>query len=285
VSASATSVASPQPRDLIVIRPSGGAVVPRIRDAWRHRELFYFLVWRDVKVRYAQTLLGGLWTVFQPLAMMLVYTYAFTRLARLDTGSIPYPLFALSGLVLWTFVSRAVVQGSSSLVNDIPLVTRTYAPRLVIPLSAVVSMFVDFLISLALFLVFAAAYGRVPGWRVVAVPPILAATFVLALGVSLFLSALNVKYRDVGQALPFLVQLWFFLSPVAYSLHTPGLSWETIVQAANPMVGLIEAMRWALLGTAAPHGLLIVAVALACLSFLGGLLYFGRADRSLADDV
>jgi lipopolysaccharide transport system permease protein len=217
--------------------------------------------------------------------MMGVYTYAFTRLAKFGTGDIPYPLFALSGLVLWTFVSRGVMQGSESLVSGFQLVTKTSAPRLLIPLSAVVSMLVDWVISLLLFLLFAAIYGRFPNWRAVAVLPLLLVTLLLVYGLSLLLSSLYVKYRDVGQALPFVVQLWFFLSPVAYSLHTPGLSVATIVQAANPLVGLIEGVRWALLGTAAPHGLLVVAIVEALACFVVGLLYFGRVDRTIADDV
>ena len=257
----------------------------RIADLWEYRELFYFLVWRDLKVRYAQTVLGSLWSVFQPLAMMAVYTYAFTRLAKFGTGAIPYPLFALSGLVLWIFVSRATIQGAESLLNNIQLVTKTPAPRVLIPTAAVVAMLVDFVISLALFVVFAAGYGRLPTWHVVALVPILFLTFLLVVGVALLLSALNVRYRDVGQALPFLVQLWFFLSPVAYSLHTPGVGWATIVQAANPMVGLIEAARWALLGTPAPHGLLAVAVVEALVAFGVGLVHFSRVERTLADDV
>jgi ABC-type polysaccharide/polyol phosphate export permease len=237
-------------------------------------------------VRYAQTVLGAAWTVFQPLAMMAVYTYAFTRLARLSTGAnVPYPLFALSGLVLWLFVSRAVLQGANSLLNDIALVTKTSAPRILIPFGAVVAMLIDFVISLVLFLAFAAAYGRLPDWRFAVVFPIVACTVVLVTGLALLLSALNVKYRDVSQALPFIVQLWFFLSPVAYSLHTPGISWQTIVQAANPLVGLIEAVRWALLGTPAPHGLLLVAVVETAVLFAVGLAYFARVDRTVADDV
>jgi lipopolysaccharide transport system permease protein len=270
---------------VIVIRPTHGPIPPRISELWAFRELFAFLVWRDLKVRYAQTVFGAAWTVFQPLAMMGVYTYAFTQLARIDTKPIPYVLYALSGLALWTFVSRAVFQGTTSLVNEIALVTKTPAPRLLIPLAAVVSMFVDFVITLGLFLVFDAAYGRVPSWRFVFVPLLLALTFVLTFGLSLLLSALNVRYRDVGQALPFIIQLWFFLSPIAFPLLTPGHSWETYLQALNPLVGIILAFRWSLLGTPAPHGLFIVAVVVTFLVFSAGVAYFSRADRTIADDV
>ena len=271
---------------MIVIKPSAGFITPRVRELWWYRELFAFLVWRDLKVRYAQTVLGAAWSVFQPLAMMGVYTYAFTQLARINTAPIPYALYALSGLTLWMFVSRAVFQGSLSLVAEIALVTKTSAPRMLIPLAGVVSMLVDFVISLGLFLVFDFAYGRVPTWRFVFVLPIIAATFLLVYGLSLLFSALNVRYRDVGQALPFVLQLWFFLSPVAFPLLTPGgRAWETALQALNPMVGYILAMRWALLGAPAPHGLLYAAIAVTVVWFVAGLVYFSRAERTIADDV
>jgi lipopolysaccharide transport system permease protein len=178
-----------------------------------------------------------------------------------------------------------VTLGSESLVSNIPIVTKTSSPRLLIPLAAVVSVFVDFLIALALFLVIAGVYGRHPTWRFLFVGPLLCVAFVLALGISLFLSATNVRYRDVGQALPFIVQLWFFLSPVAYLLHTPGHSWETAIQALNPLVGIILAFRWALLGTPPPHGLLAVAVAISLAVLAVGLLRFARLERTIADDV
>ena len=267
------------------IRPTEGRVRIRPRELWRFRELFAFLVWRDIKVRYAQTALGAAWMVFQPLAMMLVYTFAFSHLARVNVPGTPYPLFALSGLTLWIFVSRGVTMGSDSLVQNIPIVTKTSSPRILIPLAAVVSVFVDFVIALVLFLIISGVYGRHPTWRFIAVPPLLFATFLLTLGISLFLSATNVRYRDVGQALPFIVQLWFFLSPVAYLLQTPGHSWETAIQAVNPLVGLILAFRWALLATPPPHGLLIVSVAVSAVVFVVGLLHFERLERTLADDA
>jgi lipopolysaccharide transport system permease protein len=269
-----------------VIQPTRGMIPPRLHELWHYRELLAFLIWRDIKVRYAQTVLGAVWTVFQPLAMMLVYTYAFTKLARINTGSIPYPLFALSGLALWMFMSRAVYQGASSLVLDMPIVTKTSAPRLLIPFAAVTSMFVDFGITFALFLIFDFAYGRIPPAQIVVVPLIAALAYALAVGISLGLSALNVRYRDVGQALPFVLQLWFFLSPVAFPLLTPGgMSWITLLQAANPLVGMILIFRWATLGTPAPHGLLAASVVGTLAILVVGLAYFTRAARTIADDI
>jgi lipopolysaccharide transport system permease protein len=268
-----------------LIRPTTGRIPIDVRELWRHRELFTFLVWRDIKVRYAQTALGAAWMVFQPLAMMLVYTFAFSHLARVNIPGVPYPLFALAGLTLWIFVSRGVMLGSDSLVSNLTIVTKTAAPRILIPLAAVVSVFVDFVIALTLFLIISALYGRHPTWRFAFVPLLLLVAFVLAFGISLFLSATNVRYRDVGQALPFIVQLWFFLSPVAYLLQTPGHSWETAIQALNPLVGIILGFRWALLGTPPPHGLLIIACTMSFALLVVGLLRFAHLERTLADDV
>lgn len=284
ITSASTVPAARRTSPVTVIEPSG-RVMPRVTELWRFRELFAFLVWRDIKVRYAQTALGAAWMVFQPLAMMLVYTFAFSHIAKIKDVDVPYPLFALSGLTLWIFVSRGVMLGSDSLVHNIPIVTKTSSPRIIIPLAAVVSVFVDFLIALGLFLVMSAAYMKAPTWRYIAVPPLLLVAFTMTFGISMLLSATNVRYRDVGQALPFLVQLWFFLSPVAYLLQTPGHSWETIIQAINPLVGLILAFRWALLGTPAPHGLLAVAVAVSLILFAAGLVHFARLERTLADDV
>jgi lipopolysaccharide transport system permease protein len=279
----AGSVAGPP--SLIVIEPTSGRLPSRLDELWSYRELFGFLVWRDIKVRYAQTVLGGIWMVFQPLAMMLVYTFAFAYLLRSKIPGVPYTLYALSGLTLWIFVSRALFTGSESLITNLSLVTKTSCPRLLIPLAAVVSVFVDFLVALGLFLVLAAVYGRYPTWRFVFVPLILLGAFVLVLGLSFMLSVTNVRYRDVGQALPFLIQLWFFLTPVAYVLQTPGESWQTLVQALNPLVGLMLALRWAMLGMPPPHGILLAAVLVSLVLLVLGFLRFGKAERTLADDV
>ncbi|HZT90916.1 MAG TPA: ABC transporter permease [Gaiellaceae bacterium] len=274
-----------RPSNVVIIRPAQGIRRLRLGELWPNRELFAFLVWRDLKVRYAQTALGATWTVFQPLALMGVYTYAFTQLARFSSAGVPYPLFALSGLVLWIFISRAVVQGSLSLLTEIPIVKKTSAPRLLIPLASITAMLVDFAISVALFFIFAGIYGRAPGARALAIFPILLVMLTLTYGLALLLSALNVRYRDVAQILPFVIQLWFFLSPVAYSLRTPGLSLLTLVQAINPLVGLTEAVRWALIGAPAPHGLLAIAVVESLALLALGLFQFSRVERTIADEV
>jgi lipopolysaccharide transport system permease protein len=281
----AASSAPVQAGEVTIIRPSRRRIPATPRELWAHRELFFFLVWRDIKVRYAQTALGAAWMVFQPLAMMLVYTFAFSHITQVANVDVPYPLFALSGLTLWIFVSRGVFMGAESLTVNAPILTKTSAPRVIITLAAVVSVLIDFLIALSVFLVIAGIYARAPSWRFAFVPLLLLAAFVLTLGLALLLAATNVRYRDVGQALPFLIQLWFFLSPVAYLLQTPGHSWETIVQAFNPLVGLILAFRWALLGTPPPHGLLVVSIAISLVLLVLGALHFARAERTLADDI
>jgi lipopolysaccharide transport system permease protein len=268
----------------IVIQPTRGPVPPRLRELWSYRELFGFLVLRDLKVRYAQTVVGVAWTVFQPLAMMAVYTFAFTQLVRVNTGPVPYALYALSGLVIWMFVSRSVSIATSSLVNEIAIVTKTAAPRVLVPLASITSNLVDFVIALVLFVLFDLAYGRIPDWRFVFVLPLLALTFALTLGISLLLSALNVRYRDVAQALPFTIQLWFFLSPVAFAL-VAGAAWERHVLALNPLVGILLAFRWALLGMPASVSALIIALVVTAVVFVVGLAYFSGVDRTIADDV
>jgi lipopolysaccharide transport system permease protein len=275
-----------RPPTQLVIKPTSGPIPPRLNELWGYRELFLILVWRDIKVRYAQTKLGFAWMLFQPLALLLVYTYAFSHLARVNIpGGIPYPVFALAGLTLWIYVSRAVLTGAESIVQGIALVKKTPAPRIILPLAANTSALVDFLVSLVLFLIISGAYGIHPSWQIIAILPLLVATVILVIGLSLFLSATNVRYRDVGQALPFLITLWFFLSPVAYQLQTPGLSLQTLVQAANPLVGLILAFRWALVATPAPHGLLVVALVETAVIFAAGVMRFAGAERTLADDV
>lgn len=278
------SAPAPQRGQVTVIQPTRGLIPPRLNELWQYRELLYFLVWRDIKVRYAQTLLGGVWTVFQPLAMMLVFTYAFSRLGQIYTAGVPYPVFALAGLAIWTFVSRGVFQGASSLISNIGLVTKTSAPRIIIPTAAVTSMFLDFVIAFGLFVVFALAYGITPDLSYVAVVPLLLLTFLFTTGISLFLAALNVRYRDVAQALPFLIQLWFFLSPIAYTLPVKSQPWITLL-ALNPVAGIVETFRWAVLDTARPTGLLIAAVLVSLTWFALGLAYWARVERTFADDV
>ena len=272
-------------REKTVIQPTRGPIPPRLNELWRHREIFAYLVWRDIKVRYAQTALGAAWMIFQPLAMLLVYTFAFSRIAEVVIPGVPYAVFALAGLTLWIFVSRGVVLGAQSLLSNMPLITKTSVPRILIPTAAVVSVLVDFFVAFILYLSISAAYGTYPTWRLAFAPLLFLAAFVLTLGLALWLCAMSVRYRDVAQALPFLVQLWFFLSPIAYLLQTPGHSWETLVQALNPLVGLLLAFRWSLIAAPAPRGILAVAIVISMLIFVLGVVQFARTERTIADDV
>jgi homopolymeric O-antigen transport system permease protein len=243
------------------------------------------MVVRDIKARYAQTLLGAFWTVFQPLAMIAVFSYAFSRFQNQSLG-VPYALWAIAGIAVWIFVSRAVMQGAGSLVGNTPFLTRTAVQRPLIPLAAVCASCVDLIVGVALFLVFAAGYEVYPTWRYALIPALIALAFLMALGLSFLLSPLEVRFRDVGRTLPFAVQLWFFVSPVAYQLPASGSELARLVlHDLNPMVGLLESFRWALIGTAPPDSTLVVTLAFTGAVMVAGILYFTRAERMLVDDL
>jgi lipopolysaccharide transport system permease protein len=268
-----------------VIEPSRGWVSLRLGELWEYRELLYFLTWREVKVRYKQTALGAAWAIIQPLFTMLVFSLFFGRLAKVPSDGIPYPLFSLAGLIPWTFFANGLAQSSNSLVDSSNLISKVYFPRLTIPLSAVLSGAVDFAISFALLIAMMAFYHRVPSARCVFLPLFFALAMVTALGVGLWLSALNVEYRDVRYTVPFLTQFWMFATPIAYPsslLHGP---WRTLY-GLNPMVGVVEGFRWALLGTDTAPGPMIGVSAVAAIAILaGGAFYFRRMEKTFADVV
>lgn len=266
--------AVPAPR--VHIRQTRGYVVPNLRELWHYRELVYFLAWRDVKVRYAQTVLGVAWTLVQPLALMLVFTYAFHRLGNVQTEDVPYPVFALAGVTFWTFFARAVTQGSDSLVENAPLLTKIYCPRILIPISTIVSALVDLALSLVLLICVAVLYGYHPTWQLFLIVPVLLLGVILAAGVTFLFSAINVRFRDIRQGLPFLVMLLLFLSPVAYPINNPLL-------ALNPLVGIIDAFRWCILGTSVSATSLVLAVGITFSLLVVGTTYFSRAERTFAD--
>jgi lipopolysaccharide transport system permease protein len=279
MTASASSDAALKPAvgaPAVVIRPKRGLALPSPRELWQYRELLYFLAWRDVKVRYAQTLLGSAWAIFQPIALMLVLTFAFRKLANIQTESVAYPVFALAGIVFWTFFSRAVTQGSDSLVANSALLTRIYCPRLLIPIAVIFSGIVDFVLGLAVFVCVGAAYGYYPTWRLALLAPLFLLGLGLAAGITLFLSALNVRFRDIRQGLPFLVQLWLFLSPIAYPL-------DGGIYALNPLVGIIDAFRWALVGTSVEPLSLLLSGTETVVMLVIGIAYFSRVERTFAD--
>lgn len=267
----------------LVIEPTRGWVAPRVREAWQQRELLYFFVVRDVKVRYAQTLGGALWTFFQPIGTMIVFTFAFRKLGRVETENVAYPIFVFTGLTFWTFFSRGVLSGADSLVANAQLLTKTACPRLLLPLATIVSALFDFALTFPIMLVFAAFFGYYPTWRLAFVPIVMVVGITLALGAALLLSAVNVRYRDVRNALPLVVQLLLFASPVAYSLSILGPKWVSIL-SINPLVGIVEGFRWCIVPTGPPaHVAIEFALAVPAVLFVAGLAYFSRVERRFAD--
>ena len=272
-------------RTTVRARPSSGWVSMRYRELWDYRELFYFLTWRDIKVRYKQTAFGAAWAVLQPFLTMVVFSLFFGSLAGISSGDVPYPVFAFAALVPWTFFATAVALAASSLVEQERILAKVYFPRLIVPAAAVLACLVDFAIAFVVLLGMMLVYGIVPSAAIVTLPLFVMFAAVTALAVGLWLSALNVQYRDVRYVVPFLVQLWLFASPVAYPSSLVPEPWDA-VYGLNPMVGVIEGFRWALLGEAQPPGsMLAVSVAATAALLVGGLLYFRRMERSFADVV
>jgi lipopolysaccharide transport system permease protein len=256
-----------------------------IAEAWRHRELMYFLVWRDLKVRYKQTTLGVAWAVIQPLATMLVFSVFFGRLARMPSDGVPYPLFAFVALIPWTYFASAIGQGSASLVASQALVSKVYFPRMLIPLASVVTPLVDAFVSLVVLAPMLVWFGHVPGATVWWMPVFAVMAVAAAFGVVLFLSALNVAYRDVRYVLPFLTQLWLFATPVAYPASLLPERWRW-VYALNPMVSVVEGFRWALLGTSVlDRAMLSASLFATVVAVVLGVWYFRRVETSFADVI
>jgi lipopolysaccharide transport system permease protein len=256
----------------------------KLHELWVYRELLYFLTWRDVKVRYKQTLLGAAWAILQPLLAMVVFTIFFGHLAKLPSEGLPYALFSFSGLVLWTFFGNGLTLSSNSLVASSNLITKIYFPRLVIPLGAVLAGAVDFVLALVVLGGLMIAYGVAPDLTIFAMPLFLLLAFCTVLAVGLWLSALNVKYRDVRYVVPFLVQLWLFATPIAYPSTLLDEPWRT-VYGLNPMVGAIDGFRWSLLGTRSPGWSAVVSACSAVVMLLAGLYYFRRMEKVFADIV
>lgn len=268
------------------IEPPTGWRLLNVHELWRFRELIYFLVWRDIKVRYKQTVLGAAWAILQPLLLMLVFTLVFGRMGHLPSGDYPYPLFVLAGLLPWTFFSSAISSSSNSIVAQERLVTRIYFPRLAIPLASVGAAALDFLIALGLLAVFMAYYGLAPGLNLLLVPAIFAVIFLAALGVGTGLAALNVAYRDFRYVVPFTVQLWMFATPTIY-METKNLGEGTLALlfVLNPMTELISAFRSACLGGPIYWPGLLAASLCAMLAFLIGCFYFRKVEGFFADII
>lgn len=282
--AAPTELADTEPRTMR-LKPASGWIPLKLGELWEYRELLYFLVWRDVKVRYKQTLLGAGWAVIQPFFTMVVFSLFFGSLAKVPSDGVPYPVFSYAALVPWTFFANGLTQSSNSLVGSSNLIQKVYFPRLTIPVASVMSGVVDFVIALAVLFGIMAYYGIAPTAAVLALPFFLLLAVVTALGVGLWLSALNVHFRDVRYVVPFITQFWLFATPVAYSsslLEEPWRTWYGL----NPMVGVVEGFRWALLGVQTTAGPMIVMSSVMSLVLLiSGTFYFRRMERTFADVV
>jgi lipopolysaccharide transport system permease protein len=283
--AAAAAIAVGRPEPLLRIRPSRGWKSLDLREVWESRELLYFLTWRDIKVRYKQTVLGAAWAVIQPFLTMVVFSIFFGRLGRIPSDGIPYPIFSYSALVPWTFFAAGVAQSANSVVGNANLIRKVYFPRLAIPLAAVASEGVDFAIAFVVLLGMMLYFGIMPTATIAWLPPLVLLSAATSLGVGLWLAALNVQFRDVRYVVPFVIQFWMFATPIVYPSSLLGEKWRAIY-AINPMVGAIEGFRWALLGTATAPGPMIAASSSAALAILfSGAFYFRRVEKEFADLV
>jgi homopolymeric O-antigen transport system permease protein len=269
---------------VVDIEPSTGLRPIHVRELWAYRELLYFLVWRDIKVRYKQTVLGAAWAVLQPMLTMAVFAIFLGRLAHVPSDGLPYPLFSFSGLVPWTFFATAVTGGAMSVVGSQQLISKVYFPRLIVPLAATVTPVVDFAIALATLAAMLAWYRVVPGAAVLWLPLLTLFAMVTAFAVSLWLSALMVIYRDVRYVVPFFIQFWMFATPVAYPASLVPATWR-VVYGLNPMTGVIEGFRWALVGGPAPGPLLFASAAVVAVLLIGGVAFFRRCEGTFADVI
>ncbi len=279
-----SGVAMPAPPLVVIDPPRRGLISLRLNDLWAYRELLYFLAWRDIKVRYKQTILGALWAVLPPVLTMVVFSVVFGRLGKMPSDGHSYPVFTFVALLPWQLFAYALVHSSQSLVGEARLITKVYFPRLIIPVSSVLAGLVDFAVSFAVLVVLLWGYRIAPTWKLVFLPAFVLMAVCSALAAGLWLSALNVQYRDVRYTVPFLTQLWMFVSPVAYPSSLIPERWQWLY-GLNPMAGVIEGFRWALLGSSPPVGTIYASVVLTGVLLLGGLYYFRTTERVFADLV
>jgi len=270
----------------IYIKPTTGLAALNLRDLWVYRELVFFMIWRTLKVRYKQTLLGATWAVIQPLMTMIVFNFIFGNVAKVPTDNIPYPIFSFTALLPWGLFTTALNQASRSLTANQNMVTKIYFPRLVLPISSVLAGLVDFAIAFVILIGLMFYYQVTPAWNVLwTLPFFLLLSIITAMGVSLWLSAINVQYRDVNYALPFLTQFWLFITPVAYSASVISEKWQ-LVYSLNPMAGVVNGFRWALLGAGTgPDLALWVSIGISLVILVSGLFYFRNMERTFADRI
>lgn len=268
------------------IEPSKGWVSLKLNEIWEYRELLYFLTWRDIKVRYKQTVLGAGWAILQPFLTMVVFSLFFGGLAEIPSDGVPYPIFSYTALVPWTFFATGLSMSSNSLVGSANLIKKVYFPRLTIPLATVLSGVLDFLIAFAVLILMMPFFGVAPTINVLFLPCFVLLAFVTSLGIGLWLSAMNVQFRDIRYIVPFITQFWLFLTPIAYPSSLIKNDFLRAIYGINPMAGVVEGFRWALLGTETAPGLLILISSLAALIlFISGLFYFRRMEKTFADVV
>ena len=268
-----------------LIKASSGWAALNLRDLWLYRELIFFMTWRDLKVRYKQTLLGASWAILQPFLTMIVFSIFFGNLAKVPSDGVPYPIFSYTALIPWTLFSKALQDASRSLVANRHMITKVYFPRMILPLSSVMAGLVDFLIAFVVLLGMMWYYKIPPTANVWVLPLFLLLAMVTAVGVGLWLSALNVLFRDINYILPFLTQFWMYLTPVAYPSSMVPAEWQ-VIYALNPMAGVVEGFRWALLGTGQPPGIMTLVSSIAAVVLLiSGMFYFRRMERLFADMV
>lgn len=267
------------------IQPSRGWTNVNLVELWQYRELAYFLAWRDVKVRYKQTIIGIAWVLLQPLAMMSIFWLLFDRMAKLPSDGMPYPLYVLVGLLPWQFFSRVISESTNSLITDQRLITRVYFPRLVVPIATALTAMVDFALAMTLVAALMLLFGVVPGSALLLLPVVVLLMLAAALGVGFWLSALNVEYRDVMHAVPFLVQFWFFATPVVYSTSLLPEQWS-LLYGLNPMTAVVEGFRWCLLGAGLGISLMsAISASVAVMLFISGMIWFRRRERSFVDQL
>jgi homopolymeric O-antigen transport system permease protein len=283
-----------KPQDTVLfIRPSSGWSALNLKELWLFRELVYFLTWRDVKVRYKQTALGAAWAILQPFLTMVVFSIFFGRLAKVPSDGVPYPIFSYTGLLPWGLFTKALTDAGRSLVANRAMITKIYFPRLAIPIASVIGGVVDFALAFLVLIAMMLYYNYAPNSTyhieltpaLLTLPLFLLLAIITSLGVGLWLSALNVLYRDINYIIPFLTQFWLFITPVAYPASMIPERWQ-LIYALNPMTGVVEGFRWALLGTVeAPGPMLVVSSTIAILGLVSGLFYFRRMERDFADTV
>lgn len=287
-----TQISRPED-EVLFIKPTRGWSALNLMELWRYRELVYFLIWRDIKVRYKQTALGAAWAIIQPFFTMVVFTIFFGRLAKVPSDNVPYPIFSYTALLPWGMFTKALTDAGRSLISNRTMITKVYFPRLAIPLASVMSGIVDFAIAFVVLVGMMLYYNLLPGStyhvsisaNILLLPLFILLALITALGVGLWLSALNVIYRDINYILPFLTQFWLFITPIAYPSSMIPERWR-LIYALNPMTGVVEGFRWVLLGTAtAPGPMLAVSTAISLLLLVSGLFYFRRMERTFADTV